>query len=256
MTLSHPKLGGDVSCLDIPPIISSSLHPTWQIQSKRPISYLVQTLTVAGTSMWSDLSRQIHCCQILGLLFALMVVGFISSYPKNLSGTQKRQLTQFQDSQKNMILKSQMIAARLISWMQLQLACSKKYKISYLVTELVTNIGKSWFSTWTCSQTLISYIQFCLSQVMQSIWAAVQVGDIEVLSKVGPANVNTSKLVTTVVSTFTSYYVHLWATYFPAQPLTSPLPSFDGRAVCYPSIGNLRDYMSWRQVDCKHVHII
>ncbi|RYC65336.1 hypothetical protein CHU98_g883 [Xylaria longipes] len=26
--------------------------------------------------------------------------------------------------------------------------------------------------------------------------------------------------------------------------------SFDGRAVCYPSVQNLRDYMSWRQVDC------
>ncbi|PNH35820.1 hypothetical protein VD0004_g6862 [Verticillium dahliae] len=33
-------------------------------------------------------------------------------------------------------------------------------------------------------------------------------------------------------------------------PLTLPLPSFDGRAVCYPSVQNLRDYMSWRQVDC------
>ncbi|KAH6657748.1 tRNA guanylyltransferase [Truncatella angustata] len=59
-----------------------------------------------------------------------------------------------------------------------------------------------------------------------------------------------SKLVSTVVSTFTSYYVHLWSTYFPDAPLSSPLPSFDGRAVCYPSVQNLRDYMSWRQVDC------
>lgn len=28
------------------------------------------------------------------------------------------------------------------------------------------------------------------------------------------------------------------------------LPTFDGRAVCYPSERNLRDYLSWRQVDC------
>ncbi|EXJ68625.1 uncharacterized protein A1O5_08419 [Cladophialophora psammophila CBS 110553] len=28
------------------------------------------------------------------------------------------------------------------------------------------------------------------------------------------------------------------------------LPTFDGRAVCYPSWANLRDYLSWRQVDC------
>lgn len=28
-----------------------------------------------------------------------------------------------------------------------------------------------------------------------------------------------------------------------------PLPTFDGRAVLYPSVENLRDYLSWRQVD-------
>jgi hypothetical protein len=60
-----------------------------------------------------------------------------------------------------------------------------------------------------------------------------------------------SKLVTTIVSTFTAYYTYLWSSFFPDSPLTPPLPSFDGRAVCYPSIGNLRDYVSWRQVDCE-----
>ncbi|KAI1342824.1 Thg1 C terminal domain-containing protein [Xylariaceae sp. FL0016] len=59
-----------------------------------------------------------------------------------------------------------------------------------------------------------------------------------------------SKLVTTITSTFTAYYIHLWSTYFQDSPLLPPLPSFDGRAVCYPSIQNLRDYMNWRQVDC------
>ncbi|KAJ4004352.1 tRNA-His guanylyltransferase [Fusarium irregulare] len=59
-----------------------------------------------------------------------------------------------------------------------------------------------------------------------------------------------SKLVSTVVSTFTAYYVHYWSTYFPDTPLSPPLPSFDGRAVCYPSVQILRDYMSWRQADC------
>ncbi|KAH7027446.1 tRNAHis guanylyltransferase [Microdochium trichocladiopsis] len=59
-----------------------------------------------------------------------------------------------------------------------------------------------------------------------------------------------SKLVSTIVSTFTAYYVYLWSTYFPDTPLAPPLPSFDGRAVCYPSVQNLRDYMSWRQADC------
>ena len=60
-----------------------------------------------------------------------------------------------------------------------------------------------------------------------------------------------SKLVTTVVSTFTAYYVHLWPQFFPDMILTAPLPSFDGRAVCYPNLRSLRDYMAWRQVDGK-----
>jgi len=59
-----------------------------------------------------------------------------------------------------------------------------------------------------------------------------------------------SKIVTTIVSTFTAYYVHLWVSFFPDMALTPPLPSFDGRTVQYPSAQNLRDYMSWRQVDC------
>ncbi len=66
------------------------------------------------------------------------------------------------------------------------------------------------------------------------------------------AECRSSKLVSTIVSTFTAYYVHLWSTYFPETPLTPPLPSFDGRAVCYPTVQNLRDYMSWRQVDCRY----
>lgn len=59
-----------------------------------------------------------------------------------------------------------------------------------------------------------------------------------------------SKLMTTVVSTFTAYYVSLWSHYFPDKILTSPMPTFDGRCVEHPSVGNLRDYMCWRQTDC------
>ncbi|KAF2017659.1 Thg1-domain-containing protein [Aaosphaeria arxii CBS 175.79] len=59
-----------------------------------------------------------------------------------------------------------------------------------------------------------------------------------------------SKLMTTIVSTFTANYTFLWSTCFPDSPLAPPLPSFDGRCVCYPSDQYLRDYMSWRQVDC------
>ncbi|KAJ5551749.1 hypothetical protein N7461_006447 [Penicillium sp. DV-2018c] len=59
------------------------------------------------------------------------------------------------------------------------------------------------------------------------------------------------KLVTTIVSTFTAHYIFKWNEYFPGKPLQPPyLPSFDGRAVIYPNSQILRDYMSWRQVDC------
>ncbi|KAI6783080.1 tRNAHis guanylyltransferase [Emericellopsis cladophorae] len=59
-----------------------------------------------------------------------------------------------------------------------------------------------------------------------------------------------SKLVSTVVSTFTSNYVYSWSSHFPDTPLSFPLPTFDGRAVVYPTVQNLRDYLSWRQADC------
>ncbi|CAJ1968356.1 unnamed protein product [Sphenostylis stenocarpa] len=58
-----------------------------------------------------------------------------------------------------------------------------------------------------------------------------------------------SKIVSTIVSFFTSTYVMRWSEFFPQSELKY-LPSFDGRAVCYPSTEILRDYLSWRQVDC------
>jgi tRNA(His) guanylyltransferase len=79
------------------------------------------------------------------------------------------------------------------------------------------------------------------------------------------------KIVTTVVSSFTAAYVLGWNECFlqkeegdlgstgegpakAAPALTMEmLPTFDGRAVCYPSWENLRDYLSWRQVDCTFV---
>ena len=60
-----------------------------------------------------------------------------------------------------------------------------------------------------------------------------------------------SKILTTVVSTFTAYYINLWPKHFRDVELLTPLPSFDGRVVLYPSKRNIRDYMSWRQVDCR-----
>lgn len=58
-----------------------------------------------------------------------------------------------------------------------------------------------------------------------------------------------SKLMTHVVSQFSSSYVFYWKEFFGDQPLLYP-PGFDGRVVLYPSNHNLRDYLSWRQADC------
>ncbi|KAJ9074242.1 tRNA-His guanylyltransferase, variant 4 [Entomophthora muscae] len=62
-------------------------------------------------------------------------------------------------------------------------------------------------------------------------------------------NRRASKLISTIVSRFTANYLFFWPEFFPGQQLLYP-PSFDARAVCYPSIEALRDYLSWRQADC------
>ncbi|ANB12457.1 Thg1p [Sugiyamaella lignohabitans] len=60
-----------------------------------------------------------------------------------------------------------------------------------------------------------------------------------------------SKLVSTVVSTFTAHYISLWDEFFPGRKLElNHLPTFDGRAVVYPSKTIVRDYLAWRQADC------
>ncbi|EOA26904.1 hypothetical protein CARUB_v10022993mg [Capsella rubella] len=58
-----------------------------------------------------------------------------------------------------------------------------------------------------------------------------------------------SKIISAMVSFFTSKYVLRWADFFPHKELKYP-PSFDGRAVCYPTSKILLDYLAWRQVDC------
>jgi tRNA(His) guanylyltransferase len=55
---------------------------------------------------------------------------------------------------------------------------------------------------------------------------------------------------TNVVSLFAASYVHFWPKFFgPDWPLQT-IPSFDARTVLYPTDQALRDYLSWRQVDC------
>lgn len=58
-----------------------------------------------------------------------------------------------------------------------------------------------------------------------------------------------SGIVSAIVSFFSSMYVMNWKSFFPEKELKYA-PSFDGRAICYPSSEILRDYLSWRQVDC------
>uniref|UniRef100_A0A5K4FAI5 tRNA(His) guanylyltransferase n=1 Tax=Schistosoma mansoni TaxID=6183 RepID=A0A5K4FAI5_SCHMA len=65
-------------------------------------------------------------------------------------------------------------------------------------------------------------------------------------------NRRASKISSTVVSLFTSSYVFEWPNYFPDTPLLYP-PAFDSRVILYPTNKTLRDYLSWRQVDC-HVN--
>ncbi|KAI5449886.1 tRNA-His guanylyltransferase [Naganishia albida] len=57
-----------------------------------------------------------------------------------------------------------------------------------------------------------------------------------------------SKIVTLIVSCFTSAYVFHWAHYLPHTPLQYP-PTFDGRVVQYPNEAVVRDYFRWRAVD-------
>lgn len=64
-----------------------------------------------------------------------------------------------------------------------------------------------------------------------------------------------SKLMTHVASQFSSAFVFYWKEFFGVQPLLYP-PSFDGRVVLYPTNHILRDYLSWRQADCKYILLL
>lgn len=61
-----------------------------------------------------------------------------------------------------------------------------------------------------------------------------------------------SKLCSNINSLFTSAFCLNWARWFGAGTQPKYPPSFDARAVLYPSDATLRDYLAWRQAD---VHI-
>lgn len=59
------------------------------------------------------------------------------------------------------------------------------------------------------------------------------------------------KLITAFSSGFSAYYQYYWNIVFPNKPLSvERLPTFDARAVVYPSDSIVKDYFRWRQVDC------
>lgn len=59
-----------------------------------------------------------------------------------------------------------------------------------------------------------------------------------------------AKITTNLVSLFASSYVFKWQEFFGNDLKLSCIPSFDARAVLYPTDETLRDYLSWRQADC------
>jgi len=57
------------------------------------------------------------------------------------------------------------------------------------------------------------------------------------------------KILSSLVSCFSSAYVFYWQKYFgPTNPLKM-IPTFDARIVLYPTYENFKDYFSWRQAD-------
>lgn len=61
------------------------------------------------------------------------------------------------------------------------------------------------------------------------------------------------KIITTMVSLFSSAFVFHWSEFFDF-PLPCP-PAFDSRAVLYPDLSIVRDYLSWRQAD-THINCL
>eukprot|EP01068_Selenidium_serpulae_P010725 Selendium_serpulae@DN5518_c0_g1_i2.p2 len=91
-------------------------------------------------------------------------------------------------------------------------------------------------------------------------------------------NRRSSKIMSAVVSLFSSSFVMHWHEYFGSNMSPAVLenhkeddngeareaehvagtaltkaPTFDARVVCYPADKDIRDYLSWRQVDCEPI---
>ena len=62
-------------------------------------------------------------------------------------------------------------------------------------------------------------------------------------------NRRSEKILTNILSTFTSSYVYYWDKIFKNIKLQYP-PTFDARIILYPSFQNIKDYLCWRVTDC------
>ena len=62
-------------------------------------------------------------------------------------------------------------------------------------------------------------------------------------------NRRSEKILSCLVSRFSSAYTFYWKSIFGLTELKFP-PCFDARIILYPSYSNIRDYFSWRQADC------
>ena len=113
--------------------------------------------------------------------------------------------------------------------------------------------------SWTCIQTsslvsesrMNSGMHFCIPQ---GLFLTILFSSFLLRRSAALYNRRHSKILTTLCSQFTSYYIFHWPKYFPDTPLQYP-PSFDGRIVLYPTEKEVRDYFAWRQVDSKFAYL-
>ena len=100
----------------------------------------------------------------------------------------------------------------------------------------------------------LSLMNFCAKEVMKQFHdIVISYGQSDEYSFVFARNTTQfsrrpCKLMSNIVSLFSSCFVFYWKTFF-ASSLLYP-PQFDGRTVLYPSLENIHDYLSWRQADC------
>uniref|UniRef100_A0A3B0MTP1 tRNA(His) guanylyltransferase n=1 Tax=Theileria annulata TaxID=5874 RepID=A0A3B0MTP1_THEAN len=87
-------------------------------------------------------------------------------------------------------------------------------------------------------------VVFCLKETLNCI-----IDGNSMFDKFNTSIYTAVKILSCVVSLFTSSYCYYWSTFFPNTPLLS-IPSFDARIVLYPTHRAVVDYFSWRHVDC------